>query len=65
MREADLTRPRHRATADDRRGGRAVMRRPKRRPGDERTPRGQDTGHRVDPRHLERLVASERRQHAG
>ena len=64
MREARLAGSRHGTAADDRRGRGAVMGRAERRREDDRAPRRQRSGDRVDPRHLERLVAGERRQDA-
>ena len=55
---------RARPAADDRRRRRSVVRRPERRHRDERTSRREQPGDRVDARHLERLVARERRQDA-
>ena len=62
MREGDLAGPRARAATDDRRRRRAVMRRPKRRDGDEHAPGGHDPGDRVHARHLERLRPCQRRK---
>ena len=62
VREADLTRPRHRAAADHGRRRGAVVRRPERRRGDEARAGRERAGHRVDPRHLERLVVRQRRE---
>ena len=64
MREARLSGPWHSAAADDRRRRGAVMRRPERWREDDRPPRGQCPGDRVDPGHLERLVPRQRRQNA-
>ena len=62
VRERDLAGPRRRAASDDRRRGRSVMRRAKRRDGDERPTVRKQAGDRVDPRHLERLLPRERRE---
>ena len=64
MREARLARARHGAAADDRRRRGTVVRCAKRRHEDDRAPRRQRPGDRVDPRHLERLVTGQRRQDA-
>ena len=48
--------------ADDRRRRRRVVRRPERRPVDQRAVGRQQARDGVDPRHLERLLARERRQ---
>ena len=65
VRERDLSRAGPRAASDHRRSRRTVMRRPKRRHGDERTLRRQKPAHRVDAGHLERLSSSERREDSG
>ena len=62
VRERDLAGTRARPAADDRRRGRAVMRRAKRRDRDERASGGSDARNRVDARHLERLRPRQRRQ---
>ena len=64
VREARLPRSQVRAAADDRRGRRAVMRCAERRRRDERMITIDETGDRVDARHLERAVAIEGRQDA-
>ncbi len=63
--EARLAGTRARAAADDRRRRGGVMRRPKRRQLDERLSCRQHACDRVDPRHLERLVARQRREDPG
>ncbi len=62
MRERDLTRARARASADDGGRRRAVVRSAERRHGDQRARRREQPADRVDPRHLERLLAPKRRQ---
>ena len=60
MRERDLPGPRARPAADDGGRGRGVVRRAEGCDGDQRPPRWQQPGDRVDPRHLERLAAGQR-----
>ena len=62
VRERDLAGPRARSASDHRGSRRAVVRRAKRRDGDERPFRGKQPRHGVDARHLQRLLAHERRQ---
>ena len=65
MRERRLARTRPRTSADDggRRGG--VVRGAERRPVDERSARWEQTGDRVNPGHLERLLDRQLREDAG
>ena len=62
VRETHLARARHAAAADEPRRRDGVVRRSKRTRRERRARRRQQAGHRVDRRHLERLVLGERRQ---
>jgi hypothetical protein len=62
MSERCLSRPRARASADDRRHGGGVVRRSEGRIGQQRPFPRQHSGDRVDSGHLQRLVVGERRQ---
>ena len=64
MREGDLAGARARPTSHDRRSRRAVVRSPKGRHRHERTSGGKQPADGMDPRHLERLLAAERRENA-
>src|SRR5947207_929842 len=63
--ERHLARPRRAAAADQAGDRDGVMRRAERARVDERAAAPQESGHRPDRRHLEDLVARERRQHRG
>ena len=65
MRERDLSGARSRSATDHGRSRRTVMRRAKRRHGDERALGRQKPAHRVDAGHLERLRPPERREDPG
>ncbi len=62
MGEARLSWARHRAAADDGSRRSTVMGRSERRREDDGAPQGQSSSDRVDPRHLESLLAGERWQ---
>ena len=63
--ERDLARARPRSASDHGRSRRTVMRRPKRRHGDEGTLGWQEPAHRMDASHLERLRPPERWEDSG
>ena len=64
MGQRNLSRALHAAAADQSFERRAVVRRAERRPRDQRRARAQGTGHRMHARHLQRLLAGQRRQDA-